>query len=101
MFDWLFNKNSKKTIVKKAIHQAKKLLRSRQAPGLDVKVDYLFWYGAVEIDPKHCVVWIMLRGKVGELADGEVRGCGWEWETPKIGVESTERVKRGGFNYFR
>ena len=136
MFDWLFNKNSPKAIAKKAVRRAKKLLRSRQAPSLDVKVNYVWWYGAVEIDPKHRVVWIMLSGPDSErilerlmirdeksqrrarerlsaedcqwleelvdVVEGEFRACGWEWETPKIGVESTERVKRGGgFDYFR
>ncbi len=137
MFEWLFNKNPKKTIVKKAVRRAKKLLRSRHAPSLDVKVDYVWWYGAVEIDSKYCVVWIMLSGpdseripakfnplrdeksqrsareklrtedcnwleELASVVEGEFRACGWEWEAPKIGVESTERVKRdGGFDYFR
>jgi hypothetical protein len=48
-------KKSPKAIAKKAVRRAKKLLRSRHAPSLDVKVDDVWWYGAVEIDPKHCV----------------------------------------------
>jgi hypothetical protein len=137
MFEWLFNKNPKKTIVKKAIRRARKLLRSRQAPAFNAKVDYLLWYGAVDIDPKYCVVWIVLSGPDTELIPAmlmpvsdekskrrasehlspkdclwleeltaavveEFRACGWEWQTPSIGIESAERVKRGGgFNYFR
>ena len=62
MLEWLFNKNSKKAIAKKAVSRARKLLRSRRAPEFDAKVDYLLWYGAVDIDPKHCVVWILLNG---------------------------------------
>jgi hypothetical protein len=66
MFEWLFNKNSPKAIAKKAVRRAKKLLRSRHAPSVDVKVHYVWWYGAVEIDTKHCVVWIMLSGPDSE-----------------------------------
>lgn len=137
MLDWLFKSDPKKTIVKKAVRRAKKLLRSRHAPGLNAKVDYLFWYGAVEIDPKHCVVWIILSGRDSELVpanlnpvrdekslrrarehlsaedckwldelaavvEEEFRACGWDWQTPRVGIESAERVKRGGgFDYFR
>ena len=39
-----------------------------------------------------------------ELADvivGEFRACGWEWDTPKFGVESTERVKRGALRQLK
>jgi hypothetical protein len=37
-----------------------------------------------------------------DVVEGEFRACGWEWQMPRIGVESTERVKRGGgFDYFR
>ena len=40
--------------------------------------------------------------ELADVVEGEFRACGWEWETPKIGVESTERVKRGGgFDYLR
>src|SRR6266511_6252843 len=67
IFEWFFNKNLKKTIAKRAVRRAKKLLRSRHAPALDVKVDYLLGYGAVEIDPKYCVVWIILSGSDSEL----------------------------------
>ena len=137
MLDWLFKTNPKKTIATKAVRRAKKLLRSRHAPSLDAKVDYVWWYGAVEIDPKHCVVWIMVSGSDSEripamlnpildekllrraretlttedskwleelaaVVEGEFRACGWEWQTPRIGVESVERVKKGGgFDYFR
>jgi hypothetical protein len=137
MLDWLFNKNSKKAIVKRAVRRARRLLHSRQAPEFDAKVDYLLWYGAVDIDPKHCVVWIILSGPDSQLipamlipareekslrrardhlsfrdcqwleelaavVEGEFRACGWEWATPKIGIESAERVKLGGgFSYFR
>ncbi len=137
MLEWLFNTNPKKTIAKKAVRRAQKLLRSRQAPEFNAKVDYLLWYGAVDIDPKYCVVWIILSGPDSELipamlmpardeksrrratealspkdcqwleelaaaVEREFRACGWEWQTPNIGIESAERVKRGGgFFYFR
>lgn len=137
MLEWLFKTDPKKTIAKKAVRRAKKLLRSRRAPKFKVKVDYLFWYGAVEIDPKHCVVWIIVTGPDSErippmlnpmrneksmgrtreqlsaedckwleelaaVVENEFRACGWEWETPSVGIESAERVKHGGgFNYFR
>jgi hypothetical protein len=137
MLEWLFNKNPKKAIAKKAVRRARKLLYSRQAPEFDAKVDYLLWYGAVDIDPKYCVVWIILSGRdstvvpamlmpardekslrrarehlspkdcqwleeVAAVVEGEFRACGWEWQTPNIGIESSERVKfGGGFSYFR
>ncbi len=136
MLDWIFRKNTKKAIVKRAIRHARSLLDKSHAPDLDLKVDNILWYGAVEIDPKYCVVWVILRGKdsevvpplllvrdqksldrVGEklsikacewlkdlagIVEGEFRSAGWEWQIPKIGIESAERVKRGGgFSYFR
>lgn len=66
MLEWLFKTDPKKTIAKKAVRRAKKLIHSRRAPTLNTKVDYLFWYGAVEIDPKHCVVWIIVSGPDSE-----------------------------------
>jgi hypothetical protein len=43
--------------------------------------------------------WIM---DVAQVVEDESRACGREWQKPKIGIESAERVKRGGeFNYFR
>lgn len=137
MLEWFFKTDPKKTIAKKAVRRAKKLLHSRRAPTLNTKVDYLFWYGAVEIDPKHCVVWIIVSGPDSEsipamlnpmrdekslrrakdhlsmedckwledlavVVEEEFRAGGWEWQTPKIGIEAAERVKRGGgFDYFR
>jgi hypothetical protein len=137
MLEWLFHKNSKKAIAKRAVRYAQKVLRLRRAPDFDAKVDYLFWYGAVDIDPHHCVVWIILSGPESQrlpamliptrdknslyrardqlsvrdrewleeliaVVEGEFRACGWEWQKPTIGIESAERVKRGGgFSYFR
>src|SRR5262245_21639380 len=137
MLEWLFSRNSKKRIAKRAVRRAQNILRSRQAPAFNAKVDYLLWYGAVDIDPKHCVVWIILSGSDSDLVpamlmparsekarlrateylspqdcqwledlaavvENEFRACGWEWQTPNIGIESAERVNRGGgFSYFR
>jgi hypothetical protein len=42
MLEWLFRTDPKKTIAKKAVRRAKKLLRLRRAPTLNAKVDYLF-----------------------------------------------------------
>jgi hypothetical protein len=40
--------------------------------------------------------------ELADIVEGEFRACGWEWEAPQIGIESTERVKRAsGFDYFR
>lgn len=137
MLEWLFKTDPKTTIAKNAVRRANKLLRSRRAPNLDAKVGYLSWYGAVEIDPKHCVVWIIVTGPDSQripamlnpirddkslrrakehlsvedckwledlavVVEDEFRACGWEWQTPRVGIESAERVKSGGgFDYFR
>ena len=95
-----------------------------------MKVDYLFWYGAVALcrvvklcssDADRIPEQLLVRDEksmrrarksisaedchwLEELADvivGEFRACGWEWDTPKIGVESTERVKRGALRQLK
>jgi len=40
--------------------------------------------------------------QLATIVEDEFRACGWEWQMPSVGVESAERVKRGGgFDYFR
>jgi hypothetical protein len=50
------------------------------------------------LTPKDCQ-WLE---ELAAAVEHEFRTCGWEWQTPNIGIESAERVKRGGgFFYFR
>ena len=66
MFGWLFKKDPRTRAANEAVKRSKKRLQSRRAPRLDAKVSYLLWYGAVEINPKHCMVWIILSGPDSE-----------------------------------
>ncbi len=63
---WLFKKDPRTIIANEAVRRSRKRLQSRRAPRLDAKVSYLLWYGAVEINPRHCVVWIILSGPDSE-----------------------------------
>jgi hypothetical protein len=40
--------------------------------------------------------------ELAAVVEDESHACGWEWQMPKVGIESAERVKRGGgFFYFQ
>ena len=94
-------------------------------------VDGVLWYGAVDIDTQHLVIWVLLKGPESTLPEwyfpyGEYRPAGIdnellssiqairtailecfrdEWPNAdriSIGFDSAERVDRlGGFQYFR
>jgi len=66
VFGWLFKKDPRTRIANEAVKRSKKRLQSRRAPRLDAKVSNLLWSGPVEINPKHCVVWIILSGPDSE-----------------------------------
>jgi len=51
-----------KEIAETAVTRAGQLLQGRAVDGVDAQVAAVFWYGAVDINPKHCVVWVILRG---------------------------------------
>lgn len=95
------------------------------------RVSTVFWYGAVDIDPLHLVVWVLLDGRQPEelprwlLDDGadqrldpalldacvtwrhEIRDlfAQADWPDPngvRVGFDSEQRVSDGGgWNYFR
>ncbi len=105
-------------------------LRGLSAPGLSMKVDQLFWYGAIDINAKHLVVWTLLESPdalqlppyfdptmprkdevsvaaanwlrtLADVVRQELRTAGWR--TPfAVAIESTQRVARsGGFVHFQ
>lgn len=52
-------------VANKAVKQARRRLR-KAMPDL---VGMVSWYGAVDIDPKHLVVWVLLRGPADDLPE--------------------------------
>lgn len=51
-------------VANRAVKEARRTLR-RTLPDLD----HVFWYGAVDIDPRHLVVWVLLQGPADELPE--------------------------------
>ena len=49
-------------IADRAVDAAHARLRGRRASFGDLEVDTVFYYGAVDINAEHCVVWILVKG---------------------------------------
>ena len=58
--------NHAKQIAESAVTRAGQVLKDRSVDGIHAHVTGVFWYGAVHINPKHCVVWVILRGAESE-----------------------------------
>lgn len=56
----------RKAIVDHAVRIATERLKGRPARGIDARIADVFWYGAVDIAARHCVVWIMLDGPASQ-----------------------------------
>ena len=106
-----------KRIANRAIRMVRRRLRKHGTGHLQMAVRDVFWYGAVDLSPANCTVWVILRGQDSErLQDppakmeahvldwlratravilDEFRNAGWprDWPTPAIGFESHERIQ--------
>jgi hypothetical protein len=119
-----FKGMSRTVIVDQAVAESRTLLGSSRVPGGDLQIHSIFWYGAVDIDAKHCVVWVILSGPGEDQvppwffpSDSNENGpfktwaasvqsrilecfanAGWKdsWPPPRVGFESDDRVRAGG-----
>jgi len=114
-------------LVNRCVAEIETRLVGRTAPAGDPRLGSVFWYGAVDISPAHCVVWLLLRGDAAQVppytdverlhlvgderlrawlaglhAEARVifRANGWRrwWPAPRFGFESESRAS---WDYFR
>lgn len=94
-----------KSTAEAAVREARSALLGTVGP--KVEVESVFWYGAVDIDPAHLVVWILLsgrpdaelptwcfpdRGIIGENASLDAELIAWIQEARRIVVEKFATV---------
>ena len=76
---------SAQQIARRAVRDAKRALRSQRAPRADIAFDHIFWFGAVDINPKHCAVWLIFKGSDQKLIP--------RWLMPLLDAESQQRAR--------
>jgi hypothetical protein len=81
-----------KDLAERTVAQSRDLLLAERLG--DVRVDACFYYGAVEINPRHLVVWILLAG----APDSELP----EWFTPEVITQRSRWIRHlsAGWNTF-
>jgi hypothetical protein len=113
-------------IATRSVAEIEARLVGRSLPRAGFSVERIFWYGAVDIGPAHCVLWLILRGDAEQIppytmierlprvpdevlrdwlaglhaeACGIFRSNGWGrgWPPPSVGFESESRASWSHF----